>query len=136
MASNGRPTKYLPATVDRILTAVRSGTPRIHAGRFAGIADRTMSLWLATKPEFKDAVERAESEFIAETVARIATHGRDNWQALAWILERRWPADFGRQDRIKLEMEATLTEVRQAAEAEGIDADLAVREAKRLLGLR
>jgi hypothetical protein len=95
-----------------------------------------MSLWLATKPEFKDAVERAESEFIAETVARIATHGRDNWQALAWILERRWPADFGRQDRIKLEMEATLTEVRQAAEAEGIDADLAVREAKRLLGLR
>ena len=33
-------------------------------------------------------------------------------------------------------MEATLTEVRQAAEAEGIDADLAVREAKRLLGLR
>lgn len=136
MASNGRPTKYLPATVDRILMAVRSGTPRIHAGRFAGIADRTMSLWLATKPEFKDAVEKAESEFIAETVARIATHGRDNWQALAWILERRYPADFGRQDRIKLEMEATLTEVRQAAEAEGIDADLAVREAKRLLGLR
>lgn len=131
-----RPTKYTPATVERIILAIRSGTPRLHAAKFGGIGHETWARWLHDHPEFREAVEKAEAEFIAETVGRIAIHGRDNWQALAWILERRWPAEFGRQDRVRLEMEATLNEVRVAAEAEGVDAELAVREAKRLLGIR
>jgi len=49
--------------------------------------------------EFREAVKRAEAEAEAEGVAIINTAGRKEWQARAWLLERKAPYKWGRFDR-------------------------------------
>ena len=43
----------------------------------------------------------ADATFIKRSLALISAHGRQNWQALAWLLERRHPELFGRYDRMQ-----------------------------------
>ncbi len=50
--------------------------------------------------EFCKVVKKAEEKFIAWNVAIILKAAEDkNWQAAAWILERKYFAEFGRKDR-------------------------------------
>ena len=69
----------------------------------AGIGRTSFYKWVAD-PKFAEQVEAAQARAVAPLLDRIRT-AADNgqWQAAAWILERRWPGEFGRRDRLQTE---------------------------------
>lgn len=105
-----RPPKLTPEIQNRIVTAISTGNTRKTAAAYAGIGERTLYTWLARKSgpyeQFRQAIEKAEADAEVANVTLIrqaATSG--TWTAAAWWLERMRPADFGRKDRVKLEVD-------------------------------
>lgn len=105
-----RPTKFDPAKAERILALILAGTPRTRAATEAGLAVRTVQLWLARgrrgeKPfsawserldEASDAVRRAK---VRARYKREAVEAKDRWQAFKaarqrWWLDRLGPVEF------------------------------------------
>lgn len=105
----GRPTKLTPEMADRILGYVRMGVPNKAAAEAAGIGRTTFYAWKAKGEaaasghyrDFTDALKQAEAESVVALVA--AVRAAPQWQAAMTLLERRWPAEFGRRDRIEVE---------------------------------
>lgn len=103
MADRGRPTKYTPDRVKRILEAIKLGVAYIDAASYAGVGLATFNEWRDRYPEFAGAVEEAAGQAVVANMAKIqkaATEG--SWQASAWILERRHPDRYGRTTRTEL----------------------------------
>lgn len=88
------------------------------AASFAGIGLSTFRDWLkegrraerlmgphsehlTRKIELVLAVEDAISGFKLSLTGGIFQHGRESWQAWAWLAERRFPDEFGRRQRIE-----------------------------------
>ena len=91
----GRPTKRTPEREQRLLDALRAGNTRLHAAKYAGIGENTLGDWLRRFRDFRDLIEKAESEAIVRHVANIAKAAADGqWTASAWWLERRYPQDY------------------------------------------
>jgi hypothetical protein len=94
----GRKTKYTPETVDKLTQAIRLGATYKLACDYAGISQETFSQWRNTKPEFSDAVQKAEGTGVLLWLTKIEQAASEgNWQAAAWKLERRYPQDYGRR---------------------------------------
>ena len=54
-----------------------------------------------------EGLKRAEAGYKDALLSGILERGREKeWQALAWLLERRFPAEFGRVDRLQAEVKA------------------------------
>ena len=49
--------------------------------------------------EFSNAVKKALADGELYHVNNIRRHAQNNWQASAWMLERKFPKKYGRQDR-------------------------------------
>lgn len=112
--SGGRPTKFTPETTDKLLSALKSGNYRSVACKYAGISFQTLRNWIkiAESPdapveyvEFLDALEKAEAqaEVVDISIIRQAAHN-GQWQAAAWIRERKNPERWGRRDVSKVEL--------------------------------
>lgn len=104
-------TKLTPEVQEKICEILREGNPRRTAAILAGIDERTFQRWMAAgekgkKPfdAFVVAVKKAEEEAVRKHVAVITKAAEKNWQAAAWWLERRYPADFGKKDNIDLSL--------------------------------
>ena len=104
----GRPTKLDGECQERFIEAVREGLPYSTACALANIADSTWANWrhrAEAEPDspyfaFLQAVKAAEAEAEQANLTRIrkaADNGQ--WQASAWILERRHPDKWGRTER-------------------------------------
>lgn len=100
----GAASKLTPEAQDRICLLLKTGASAETAAEAAGIAPRTLRLWMARGDpsrerkadapyrEFRAAVERAEVEVEAILVGRInQASAKGSWQAAAWLLERKWP---------------------------------------------
>lgn len=111
----GRPTKLTPQIQRVILNAVRAAVPMNKAAALAGVDVSTIFGWkkLGKKQksgiyfEFFTALKKAESEFIRKALNQIQTIARTEkqWTALAWILERRFPEEFGNQRHVIADLE-------------------------------
>lgn len=98
--------KFTRDTVDRLLTAVRSGLPFHLAAEAAGISETTFYEWQrgifprgadkALKASFSEELTRARGYSAARLMTIIQSAAPDDWRAAAWILERRFPKDFGK----------------------------------------
>jgi hypothetical protein len=116
----GRPTLLDDDRLEAITNALRNGAYIDHAAQAAGISTRTYHGWmergrterdrinagLAPDPDeapfvqLLHSVERAQSEAAVDLLGEIANHARNGtWQAAAWILERKFPRQWGRFDR-------------------------------------
>lgn len=104
----GRPTKLDGECQERFIEAVREGLPYSTACALAGISEATLHNWRikaeadSASPyfDFIKAVKAAEAEAEQANLTRIrkaADNGQ--WQASAWILERRHPDKWGRTER-------------------------------------
>ena len=95
----GRPTKYTPERVERILEAIRKGNTRDTAAKLAGVSATQMYEWMNKHPEFAEAIEKADAEAEGFYVGIIERAAAKSWQAAAWWLERRRAAKYGRLER-------------------------------------
>ena len=94
----GRPTKLKPEVIDAICASLKDGATREHAAKAAGIHRDTLHSWCRDFPDVSDAIAKAEGEMVTTAVGIIAKAAREgNWQAAAWLAERRYPQDFGRR---------------------------------------
>ena len=111
----GRPLKLTPETQARIVEAVELGATWERAADAAGVGASTLGLW-RRKGEagevpyvtFLLALKRAEGAGVerALRVIRKAAEG-GAWQASAWLLERRYPADYGRRSEVSVQASAS-----------------------------
>lgn len=102
-APGGRIPKLEPATQKIITDCVVAGMPYRFAAAQAGIGESTFYLWMSKgrkkkgKPyvEFLASIKKAESDFIQRNAKRIEAKADGSWQAAAWLLERRFPDEYG-----------------------------------------
>lgn len=102
-----RPTKFTYETVELLLNGIRAGLPIHLACDAAGIDDSTFYEWQngkfprgadkQLKTEFSDKLTRARGVSALRNIALISKAADQDWRAAAWILERRFPQDFGKQ---------------------------------------
>ena len=94
--------KYSPEIVKKICDLLKMGNYIHTACDCVGISKDTFYDWIKNKPDFSDAIKEAEAKLIARNVQLIATHALKNWQAAAWMLERKFPEEWGKIDRINV----------------------------------
>jgi len=113
----GRPTKWNPARQEAICGYLREGLPLETCAQLAGINRSTILSWKAKgregiEPydEFYRAVNQAtaDAERVLLADIRRASRDRNQWQAAAWILERRHPTQYGYKREIKVEVEGSV----------------------------
>ena len=108
----GRPTKYVPEIIEKILNAIAVGAPFTHACNYAGISFETFNEWRKQYSEFSEQVKEAEGKAVIGWLARIEQAAKDgNWTAAAWKLERRFPEDFGKRDKIQVDVKQLDTDI-------------------------
>ena len=77
----------------KLLDALRGGSTRTAAARYAGVDRDTFYDWLADST-FSDAVAQAETAPQVGCAAAIVRASQKDWRAGAWWLERRYPASW------------------------------------------
>jgi len=106
MSKTGRPQSYTPAKAARIVAAIKKGLPYKLAASAGGVSYNTFARWRndGSNPdgpshfrEFLIAVRQAEAEAAMRFIGLIEKAAKKaNWQAAAWMLERRHPDLFGK----------------------------------------
>ena len=100
--------------IDRLLYAVSEGSYIEDACAFAGINSSTYRRWRdkadAGEEVFVDLFEKIqerESKFKVETLRKIKEIGEEdrNPRALQWILERKYPSQFGETSKLQIQRE-------------------------------
>ena len=95
----GRPTKRTKKVVSELLDAISSGAPYGLACQAAGIHHDTFNDWRRRDPAFALQVDQAAARGTIKRLKKIEAQGDDgNWNALAWMVERRYPADFAKPE--------------------------------------
>lgn len=136
------PTKLTPAVRDGIVEAIRKGMPFGRACVLAGISKNVAPDWKYTYKYHKDtcppalvelfeAIESAEAELQEECLGNLreaAAADHRHWTASAWILERRFPEEYGRHQDVRVthENDGPRVQVNQV-----VLADPGAREASR-----
>jgi transposase len=126
----GRPSKRTPEREARLLEALRAGNNRNAACHYAGITPETFSQWQHRFSEFSVAVQKAEADAQVRMVAQIAQSAHaGQWTAAAWWLERKFPDEWGRRDRIEITLRQ---QAEQLAAELGMDVAEVLAEAERI----
>ena len=98
----GRPSKLTPETEEKIFNSVRLGCPVLKSCEYAGINKDTYYEWIkrgkaektGVYKEFSDKLKEIEAEATLRLLKQIQEDS--SWQSKAWILERRFKHDWGR----------------------------------------
>lgn len=119
----GRPPKLTDGRIKAIVKALKNCQSQKSAAQAAGVSEKTFYNYIQKANEVREAreldpdavvgpyddryiklleaIEKAESEIEANLIAAIKDAGMDGkWQALAWILERRWPEKWSQKSRL------------------------------------
>lgn len=85
----------------------RSGCLDKDIAAYIGVRPETFSRWInnpksENQNQLAQALKRVETEYKANLLKIIYNAGvGGTWQAAAWLLERKYPHEYARQDRIK-----------------------------------
>lgn len=122
LASLEARTRRTPERATVLLGALVAGNTRRASAAFAGMSHDTFYNWFNDDPDFRARVEEAEAKAQVRAVSQVANAAfRDgDWRAAAWWLERRYPADYGRRDRVEMSIDVKRVAA-EIAEAEGLD---------------
>lgn len=114
-SKGGPKPKLTDGLIDDICTYIENGMSNKDAADLCQITDVTLYRWLREaemvdgdgKPlskykqqrKLRDALVKARAAFKAYHVQSIIRASRKTWQASAWLLERRFPEEYGSVDR-------------------------------------
>jgi transposase-like protein len=92
----GRATLLNVALTKRICGLLAQGHTVSAVCGAVGIGERTFYDWREKHPHFSQATTRAIGESKIFLVEKLRCS--DDWRSAAWLLERRWPTEFGKTD--------------------------------------
>ncbi len=100
----GRKPKLTPEIQEAVVQAISIGATYEVAASFARLSRETVRRWVkrgdadgeGSYYAFAVAVREAEGKAAAQCLALIRAAAKSNWQAAAWLLERRHPDAYGR----------------------------------------
>jgi len=96
--------KRTPQMLAAICELVKQGLSLRRAAEHLKVHHSTVAAWRSQDPQFDVDVAAAEAQFIQGQLEIIkAAAKKGSWQASAWILERRLPAEFS-QPQVQLNM--------------------------------
>jgi len=95
-------TKYNSGVVDALVEILSKGITIQAACGYVGINKSTFYRWIQEYPEFAAAIDATKFEVEARLLTKIEEQGNDDWRALAWILERRYPQDWSLKRELEL----------------------------------
>lgn len=102
-----RKTKLTPELQEEICKYIEIGVPNKQAALACGISETTFYNWIKRGEntnsgkyfKFLESVKKAQAKNVLRNVAIIEKAAQEkNWQAAAWILERKYPEDWGRKE--------------------------------------
>ena len=101
----GRPTSLTPAVHAKIVDAISKGLPNCVAAQLAGINQASLYNWQiraekGESPYFELFEDLKAAEAAAQEACLEKIRTDESWQSKAWMLERRWPAAYGRKDAV------------------------------------
>lgn len=100
---------------------IRTGIPYKYAASLSGISEASFYAYMAEADkidkelrkagreatasesiylELMEAIKKANADSIKKNLKTIQSHSEKEWQAAAWLLERRDPENFGRRDKL------------------------------------
>lgn len=100
----GRKPKLTPEVQEAVVQTISIGATYEVAANFAKLSRETVRRWVKRGDAdgegpyhaFAVAVREAEGKAAAQCLALIRGAAKANWQAAAWLLERRFPDAYGR----------------------------------------
>jgi hypothetical protein len=87
----GRPTKYNPETVGKLLDALKAGLTHKQACLACGIGQSTLAAWREQYPDLEPRMEAAREQARQKALEGIKTAGEKDWRALAEWLKLTFP---------------------------------------------
>jgi len=98
--------KLKPEVKEKLFRALRLGSYIETAANYAGITRQTLYNWIdrgrkeeSPYHEFVKELDQVMAEAELRDLAIITEAAKEQWQAAAWRLERRYPDRWGRVDR-------------------------------------
>lgn len=106
----GRPLKYEPERVNRILKLLEGGNTRKAAALACGVTQATFCEWLNRFPEFSEQVEQAEARAEVKLVGFLRSLAPMERLAAQFILERRFHQDWRerKEQQVRVEIDDPL----------------------------
>lgn len=110
MAATGRKPKLTPELLERAVKLKKGGANNRDICAAVGIAESTFYAWLnepkgKAQVEFSEAIKRAEADYKNALLAIIARDAQErDWKAAAWLLERKYPEEYSRRDRVQADV--------------------------------
>lgn len=92
------PSKKTPELVTKVLTLIRNGVPIASSCAMTGIDKTTWYGWLRADAELK--TQHDEAVAASEATLVLEIRKETSWQAKAWMLERRFPERWRKQEHI------------------------------------
>ena len=129
----GRPTKYVPETIQAIIASLAIGNTKEDSAVAAGVTYTTMRQWELDYPEFSEATQKAQAQARQRMVGTIAKAAADgNWVAAMTYLERRDPEHWARRDRMDIQIDVR-KEAERIAAANDLNVEDVLAEANRIV---
>ena len=91
--------------IESVCEGLLVGMPIAHACARADITLSTFTEWVNSDITLRSRVDSALAKSMHGPLSSIqrAHQERDQWQAAAWFLERKFPNEFGRVDRLRID---------------------------------
>lgn len=131
MGRPGRPTKFAPKVVKKLLKALRNGATYTAACSYAGISYYTFNKWLkkgeqAKRGKFRrffEEVQEAEHEAELKCIQAWMSQIPNDWRAAKDFLERRFPDRWGKRDTTTIEHKEPLKVIIERVSTNARDKD-------------
>ncbi|NUN47678.1 MAG: hypothetical protein HUU15_02455 [Candidatus Brocadiae bacterium] len=102
--ARARRDKLTPEIQEKVVQAIALGATYEVAATYSGIRRETIWRWVkrgegersGRYKAFADAVKAADGKSAVQALANIRAAAKGSWQANAWLLERRYPEQYGR----------------------------------------
>ncbi|MFP5116088.1 hypothetical protein ACSU64_27655 [Bacillaceae bacterium C204] len=111
----GRKSKLTPALIKDAAKLLKGGNYVETVCEYLGIGTTTWYRWMqegevaksGLKREFRDVVKKAEAEAEIRLITDLQKIAETDqkWQALAWMLERKYPDRWGRKDKVSADVQ-------------------------------
>jgi hypothetical protein len=98
LSGPGRPSKRSKRVVTELLDAISAGAPIILACQAAGIHPDTFQVWRRRDSRLALQTDQAAARGALKRLKKIEEHGEENFAALSWMLEPRYPEMFGKPE--------------------------------------